>query len=604
MPPFKNPENRPLSFDLRGGTTIRVPAMSTVEVPQEAHDELSKWDAGYAVLQRAGAMSAGGGDPGGGEPGGPSLRIIVLAGAGQSNEVGTNDGTGVDPSTYAPDARIIQINQLDVVGPAAEPLPHPSRSPTDPGVGHLMPMAKGLLSAGLADIVAIAPLAVGCTSYVSYKEWAKGVPTGTGFQQPYWLYKNAIDRLTALKAHLAATYPGATVEWCFTGHAGENDNGQNYTAYQAAVKESFDGIIAAVGIAGATIIKSDMSPGWIAANYTQNQQQAAQRNLRERMRTYVIASPDGPYDANTSNIHFAAAAKVEQGNRMVTAYPLAKARAGLFNPHINLCDELSAAPLAAYSLYRRLRSSYAGAALRIRRTSDAAELDIGFDADGRVDIAAISAFCAGTTGSVLIWYDQSGNGHNFGQIDATTLPILTNGSGVIRWLGNRPMLGGAGSGAGMVCETLNPSNAGSVMIAGSFPTSGGSQLSLFENQAMKVSLLNGRVLSTSHNAGSVACAADIVPGVHVITAVPATAGRRVWIDGSERTPLVAANGASSGRAGATTILGRQVTAAGAIDFRSTAMLSEIMVATEAWSDTDRALLHAGTVPSYFPDPYS
>jgi hypothetical protein len=49
-------------------------------------------------------------------------------------------------------------------------------------------------------------------------------------------------------------------------------------------------------------------------------------------------------------------------------------------------DNLSAA--AAYSL-RRLRSDYTGAAIRVRRSSDNAELDIGFTGDGDLDTVAL-----------------------------------------------------------------------------------------------------------------------------------------------------------------------------------------------------------------------
>lgn len=64
---------------------------------------------------------------------------------------------------------------------------------------------------------------------------------------------------------------------------------------------------------------------------------------------------------------------------------------------------------AAYSL-RRLRSSYTGPAVRVRRASNNDELDIYFNRDGSLDTATLEAFCAGTDGFVKVWYDQSGNG--------------------------------------------------------------------------------------------------------------------------------------------------------------------------------------------------
>lgn len=69
---------------------------------------------------------------------------------------------------------------------------------------------------------------------------------------------------------------------------------------------------------------------------------------------------------------------------------------------------------AAYGL-RKLRSAYAGSAVRVRRSSDSTEQDIGFNGTGEFDSAAFSAFVGGGTGYVKTWYDQSGNGHHMGQ---------------------------------------------------------------------------------------------------------------------------------------------------------------------------------------------
>ncbi len=54
--------------------------------------------------------------------------------------------------------------------------------------------------------------------------------------------------------------------------------------------------------------------------------------------------------------------------------------------------------------------NYTGDCLRIKRASDDGELDIGFDILGYLDEMAILSFCSGTTGNIVKWYDQSGNG--------------------------------------------------------------------------------------------------------------------------------------------------------------------------------------------------
>ena len=68
----------------------------------------------------------------------------------------------------------------------------------------------------------------------------------------------------------------------------------------------------------------------------------------------------------------------------------------------------------AYS-FRKLKSDYSGAALRLRRASDNTELDIGFDNDGNFDIASATSFLTATSGFITTWYDQSGNGNHVSQ---------------------------------------------------------------------------------------------------------------------------------------------------------------------------------------------
>lgn len=79
-----------------------------------------------------------------------------------------------------------------------------------------------------------------------------------------------------------------------------------------------------------------------------------------------------------------------------------------------------------YSL-RRLLSTYAGSAIRVRRSSDNAEQDIGFDATTKMlDIAALLAFIGANSGFVKTYYDQSGAGHDFTQATTTKQPRIVN----------------------------------------------------------------------------------------------------------------------------------------------------------------------------------
>lgn len=67
---------------------------------------------------------------------------------------------------------------------------------------------------------------------------------------------------------------------------------------------------------------------------------------------------------------------------------------------------------SGYSV-RKLRAAYAGASMRVRRSSDNTEQDIGFDGNGDLDTAALLSFCGAGDGFVRTWYDQA-NTFNIG----------------------------------------------------------------------------------------------------------------------------------------------------------------------------------------------
>jgi hypothetical protein len=92
---------------------------------------------------------------------------------------------------------------------------------------------------------------------------------------------------------------------------------------------------------------------------------------------------------------------------------------------------------AAYSL-RKLRADYSGAAVRIRRSSDNAETDIGF-LNNEFDSAAAQTFCGAGNGFVTTWYDQSLNGNNAAQTTASRQPEIVS-SGVILTENGKPKI--------------------------------------------------------------------------------------------------------------------------------------------------------------------
>jgi hypothetical protein len=106
-------------------------------------------------------------------------------------------------------------------------------------------------------------------------------------------------------------------------------------------------------------------------------------------------------------------------------------------PFVGLLDTYSGAA-AAYSL-RKLRSAYAGSAIRVRRSSDNTEQDIGFDANDNLDTSALTTFCGANNGFVTTWYDQSGNSRDATQTTAFNQPqIVSSGSIILK--NNKPTL--------------------------------------------------------------------------------------------------------------------------------------------------------------------
>ncbi len=112
-------------------------------------------------------------------------------------------------------------------------------------------------------------------------------------------------------------------------------------------------------------------------------------------------------------------------------------------------DLISVIVSAAYGL-RRLRRLYTGFCIRVRRSSDNAQLDIGFDSQGNLDILALLAFVGTGSGFVTIWYDQSGNGRNATQTTPEAQPRIVNagvldianGKPAVRFNGESMYLGG------------------------------------------------------------------------------------------------------------------------------------------------------------------
>jgi hypothetical protein len=105
-------------------------------------------------------------------------------------------------------------------------------------------------------------------------------------------------------------------------------------------------------------------------------------------------------------------------------------------PYSYLLDDYSGAG-AGFSL-RKLRSAYTGNSIRVRRSSDNTEQDIGF-VNNVLDTTSLLTFCGAGNGFVTTWYDQSGNARDITQTTAANQPQIVS-SGAVLTIGTRPCM--------------------------------------------------------------------------------------------------------------------------------------------------------------------
>jgi hypothetical protein len=101
-----------------------------------------------------------------------------------------------------------------------------------------------------------------------------------------------------------------------------------------------------------------------------------------------------------------------------------------------LFSDVTATPLTGHSL-RKLKSTYAGAAIKVRRSSDNTTQDIGFIGNGEPDQTALLAFVRAGDGFVDTWYDQTGGGKNWTQATLANQPIIAT-AGVVNKANGKP----------------------------------------------------------------------------------------------------------------------------------------------------------------------
>jgi hypothetical protein len=166
------------------------------------------------------------------------------------------------------------------------------------------------------------------------------------------------------------------------------------------------------------------------------------------------------------------------GNSMFLATHGILARSASTPAFVGLLDTYSGASIA-YSL-RQLSSTYTGNCIRVRRSSDNAEQNIGF-VNNILDTASLLSFVGAGNGFVTTWYDQSGNAKDATQTTAINQPRIVN-SGNIDLVNSKPAVLGDGTNDSLRNATLSLTNPTSVVtvvdkvgggVFGLFNTGGG-----------------------------------------------------------------------------------------------------------------------------------
>ena len=100
-----------------------------------------------------------------------------------------------------------------------------------------------------------------------------------------------------------------------------------------------------------------------------------------------------------------------------------------FTQNTPLLDTYTGAA-AAYSL-RKLSSSYSGNAIRVRRSSDNTEQDIGFNVFGELDTVSLLAFAGTGDAFVKTWYDQASTNDATQTTTANQPKIVSSGAVIV-----------------------------------------------------------------------------------------------------------------------------------------------------------------------------
>ena len=139
---------------------------------------------------------------------------------------------------------------------------------------------------------------------------------------------------------------------------------------------------------------------------------------------------------------------------MISAFFATTAKAEAAAAQTFLLDEYGTDIVLAYSL-RKLSSTYAGDAIRVRESSGNTEADIGFDSNGNLDESALLSHVGSKNGFIVTWYDQSGQGGNMQNATTSEQPQIVSSGTVIKSNG-KPVIEGNNASSAVHLDLLTP----------------------------------------------------------------------------------------------------------------------------------------------------
>lgn len=143
----------------------------------------------------------------------------------------------------------------------------------------------------------------------------------------------------------------------------------------------------------------------------------------------------------------------------------------------------------AYSCARRLSFNYGGPLCNVRRASDLTAIDFYPNTAGVIDKSVLDAFCANTSCTIALEYDQSGNGNGAQNSTVATQPPLTiEGSNL-----NYAICGTWGNGGNVSLSVIANSATSGLFANGGFASVVSNKTATITNSMRLISKLAGGV---------------------------------------------------------------------------------------------------------------